>query len=44
MEYTKPEIVLTAEAMSAIQNMAKPGGPTDNVILDFTVPAYEADE
>jgi len=44
MEYTKPEIVVAADAVSAIQNMAKPIGMTDNIIQDQSVSAYEADE
>jgi hypothetical protein len=44
MKYTKPEIVLAADAVSAIQNMAKHMAVTDNVIHDFSTTAYEADE
>jgi hypothetical protein len=44
MKYTKPEIVVTADAVSAIQNMAKHMAVTDNVIQDLSTTAYEADE
>ncbi|MGA7795274.1 MAG: hypothetical protein WCA19_19715 [Candidatus Acidiferrales bacterium] len=44
MKYTKPEIVVTADAVSAIQNMGKPTGIPDNVLKELSTPAYEADE
>jgi len=44
MKYTKPEIVLTADAESAIQNVAKSYGVLDNIMQEKTVSAYEADE
>jgi len=44
MKYTKPEVVLAADAVSAIQNMAKPYGTPDNVLNELSAPSYEADE
>ena len=45
VKYTKPEIVLAADAVSAIQNMTKPFGGPDNDIPELrTTPAYESDE
>jgi len=44
MKYTKPEIVVAADAVSAIQNMAKPNGSPDNVLYELSAPSYEADE
>lgn len=44
MKYAKPEIVLTADAASAIQNAAKSYGVLDNIMQEKTVSAYEADE
>jgi hypothetical protein len=45
VKYTKPEIVLAADAVSAIQNMTKPFGGPDNEIPELrTTPAYESDE
>lgn len=45
MKYTKPEIVLATDAVSAIQNMTKPFGGPDNEIPELrTTPAYESDE
>jgi hypothetical protein len=44
MKYTKPEIVVAADAVSAIQNMAKPIGVPDNTLHLPSTAAYEADE
>jgi|HubBroStandDraft_2_1064218.scaffolds.fasta_scaffold4086125_1 hypothetical protein len=45
MKYAKPEIVVTADAVSAIQNMAKPSGVTDNLNPEYpSISAYAADE
>jgi hypothetical protein len=44
MKYEKPEIVVTVEAVSAIQGMEKDGGVKDNTLHLPSIPAYEADE
>lgn len=44
MKYTKPEIVLTTDAVSVIQNVAKSFGVLDNVMQEKSPSAYEADE
>jgi hypothetical protein len=44
MNYTKPEIVATADAVSVIQSMAKVAGPEDSTIHRPSTAAYEADE
>jgi hypothetical protein len=45
MKYAKPEIVVTADAVSAIQNLGKPNGIADNLTQEYpSVPAYAADE
>jgi hypothetical protein len=45
MEYTKPEVMLMASAVSAVQGV-KGGTPHDNPNTDIvkTTNAYEADE
>jgi hypothetical protein len=44
MKYAKPEIVVTADAVSAIQNMGKSFGMPDNQTQEPSTSAYEADE
>jgi hypothetical protein len=44
MKYTKPEIVVAADAVFAIQNMAKPIGVLDNTVHLPSTAAYESDE
>jgi len=44
MEYVKPEIVLVADAVSAIQGTAKSMGVDDNTLDKPSIPAYQADE
>jgi hypothetical protein len=44
MKYTKPEIVVTANAVAAIQSMAKTGGVDDSPLNLPSIPAYESDE
>jgi hypothetical protein len=44
MKYTKPEIVVAAEAVSAIQSLAKGQGIVDNTLQQPSSGAYESDE
>jgi hypothetical protein len=44
MKYTKPEIVVTANAVAAIQSMQKDGGIDDSTLHRPSVPTYESDE
>jgi hypothetical protein len=44
MNYTKPAIMLTAVAKSAIQGIPKSAFPADNTPTAVTSGAYEADE
>ena len=44
MKYIKPEIVVTAEAVNAIQSLAKGQGIVDNSLQQPSSGAYESDE
>lgn len=44
MEYKKPEIVVSADAVSAIQSLAKIQGLPDSSLQQPSSGAYEADE
>jgi hypothetical protein len=44
MKYTKPEIVVTENAVAAIQSMAKPTGNPDSTLQIPSTAAYESDE
>lgn len=44
MKYTKPEIVVMADALSKIQSLQKGQGIQDNVLQQPSASAYEADE
>ncbi len=44
MKYTKPEIVVTGNAVAAIQSMAKNAGVDDSTLDRPSIPAYESDE
>lgn len=46
MKYQKPEVVLSADAISTIESFLKPEGPEDNPNSNpqKTNSAYEADE
>ncbi|MFY9801572.1 MAG: hypothetical protein WA211_02625 [Candidatus Acidiferrales bacterium] len=46
MNYTKPEITVIENALTAVQFMAKPNGSLDNIphSTQPSVTAYESDE
>jgi hypothetical protein len=44
MKYAKPEIVVTENAVAAIQSMAKPNGTPDSTLQIPSTSAYESDE
>jgi len=44
MKYAKPEIVVVADAVAAIQSMGKNEGVVDRTTGQLSIPAYEADE
>jgi hypothetical protein len=44
MKYTKPEIVIVSDAVSAIQGLEKDQGPDDNILQQPSAGAYHSDE
>jgi hypothetical protein len=44
MKYSKPEVVVVAEAVTAIQSLAKGQGIPDNSLQQPSSGAYESDE